>query len=450
MTTSTAKNSQIPSLVADDISQYAYKSWDELFSLPREEVEAFQLRSARRRFEELAPQVAMLKDQADQNGARRVETLNDLVPLLFSHTVFKSYPISLLENNRFDQLTRWFQRATTIDLSGVDMSQCKGIDDWLETLERATPLQIYHTSGTTGKFSFIPRTTLEHTLFSQANLNACGGGFGAEPSVTLGGPKGIRLPVVQPYHRYGRYTANRMLGYLAEHVAPTPDQCYTLNGTLSADLVSLSGRIRIAQAKGEVAKMKISADKRQALKAYLDETARRPQEMIEFFERTVDKLRGQRVLLLCASSFLHEAAATGLARGISDVFAPDSVVITGGGGKDVVLPDGWSETVKKFTGIPRWKTNYGMTEISSLMPNCPHGQHHIHPHIVPFLLDPETDAVLPREGTQTGRFAGLDLLAQTYWGGVISGDKVTIEWDSACPCARVRSFTAISNATPPT
>jgi hypothetical protein len=52
-------------LVADEISQYAYKSWNELFSMERQEVEAFQLRSARRRFEKLAPRVAALKAQAD-------------------------------------------------------------------------------------------------------------------------------------------------------------------------------------------------------------------------------------------------------------------------------------------------------------------------------------------------------------------------------------------------
>jgi hypothetical protein len=74
------------------------------------------------------------------------------------------------------------------------------------------------------------------------------------------------------------------------------------------------------------------------------------------------------------------------------------------------------------------------------MPSCPFGHYHIHPHIVPFLLDPTFATVLPREATQTGRFAALDLLAQTYWGGIITGDKVTIEWDSACDCGRKGAF----------
>ena len=49
------------------------------------------------------------------------------------------------------------------------------------------------------------------------------------------------------------------------------------------------------------------------------------------------------------------------------------------------------------------------------------------------MLDPETGDPLPREGNQTGRLAFYDLLADTYWGGFISGDEGTIHWET-CPC----------------
>ncbi len=94
-------------LVADEITQYATKAGNELFGMSRLEAELFQLRAARRRFEELAPQIGALKEQADRNRVTRIGSLDDLVPLLFNHTVLKSYPISLLERNRFDLLTRW-------------------------------------------------------------------------------------------------------------------------------------------------------------------------------------------------------------------------------------------------------------------------------------------------------------------------------------------------------
>ena len=50
---------------------------------------------------------------------------------------------------------------------------------------------------------------------------------------------------------------------------------------------------------------------------------------------------------------------------------------------------------------------------------------------------PRPGAVLPREGVQRGRFAFMDLSAETYWGGGLSGDAVTVHWGAAtCACGR--------------
>ncbi|MHA1976653.1 MAG: hypothetical protein ACW98I_07150, partial [Candidatus Hodarchaeales archaeon] len=44
--------------------------------------------------------------------------------------------------------------------------------------------------------------------------------------------------------------------------------------------------------------------------------------------------------------------------------------------------------------------------------------------------------VLPREGVQTGRFGFYDLLTESYWGGFLTGDEVTLHWDDQCSCSR--------------
>jgi hypothetical protein len=233
--------------------------------------------------------------------------LNDLVPLLYNHTVFKSYPMSLLEKNRFDLLTRWFDRLTPIDLSHFDAAKCEGIDDWMTLKETEAPLKIFHTSGTTGKLSFIPRTPLEYDLWMQTLLKNMWYPFGAEPRDTPG-PE-LRLPVIYRTVRHGRYASQQVIAYLAEHFAPSPDQVYTLNdGTLSADLASLSGRIRVAQAKGELSKMKLSENQRVAFKRYLEELEHRPEETATFFERITDQLRGKRVFVSAITSALVQAA----------------------------------------------------------------------------------------------------------------------------------------------
>lgn len=422
-------------LKCDDIGQFFDKSWDELFGMDRQEVEAFQLKALQQRFEQMLPQVKALRSLAAMKKVNSIESLVDVTPLLFQHTVYKSYPMAILEKGQFDMLTRWLDDMTTLDLSKVDASGCEGIDHWLETLEAETSLRPYHTSGTTGKLSFIPRSSLERDLWNKAYLKQFEG-FANEPGVKLGG-NGLRLPVIYPSHRHGRYLAQRIVSHLETEVAPTPDQLYTQsNGTLSADLVSLSGRIRIAQSKGELNKMKLSDAMRIALKRYLDEQERRPEEMAQFFSRMADELRGKQVLLISQASYLFQATERAEDMGLDSVFAPDSFLHFGGGSKGVVLPEDWLERVKTFTGINHSHTSYGMTEITGNMPMCPHGHYHIHPLHIPYLLDPQSGDCLPRSGRQTGRFAAYDLLAQTYWGGFVSGDEVTIEWDHTCSCGR--------------
>jgi hypothetical protein len=153
-----------------------------------------------------------------------------------------------------------------------------------------------------------------------------------------------------------------------------------------------------------------------------------------------DQLAGKRVFMGSVTSILVPAAQEALTRGIEHVFAPGSMGFTGGGNKDAAIPDGWEAMLTQFTGIAKWQIGYAMTEQSSIMPRCPQGRYHIPAYGIVFLLDPATGAVLPRNGTQTGRFAAFDILAQTYWGGIVSGDKVTVEWDEGCPCGRKGAF----------
>lgn len=438
MAQSTVLKAQAPrtdSEAADEISRTLSKDWDTLFGMRRADVEAFQLEAARERLATLRPQVRALDSTATEAGVKQIEKLDDLTPLLFQHTQYKSYPISLLEKGRFDLLTKWLSGLTTVDLSHVDARGCTGIDEWLELLERETPLQPFHTSGTTGKLSFFPRTALERDFWMLGYLKMFEG-FGDDPGVDLGFD-GVRMPCIYPSLRNGRFVAQRLVKFLAENVAPTPEQCYTLTqGTLSADLMSLSGRIRVAQAKGELDKIQLTAGMREALRRYLEEMERRPLETDAFMQQMMTQLKGERVLLTSQTSYLVQAAQDGIARGIRGVFARDSIGAVGGGGKGVVLPDNWEKLISEFSGIPTWRLSYGMTEITGNLPLCSEGYYHAAAYHIPFVLDPETGAPLPREGRQTGRFACFDLLAQTYWGGIVSGDKVTIEWDRTCACGR--------------
>ncbi len=56
-------------------------------------------------------------------------------------------------------MTKWLDKLTSYDLSGVDISGCNGIDDWIDRLDEQTPLEVITSSGTTGTISILPKTS---------------------------------------------------------------------------------------------------------------------------------------------------------------------------------------------------------------------------------------------------------------------------------------------------
>lgn len=91
------------------------------------------------RFLEHHQSIEMLRKLADRLGITALNEFNDVVPLFFSHTAFKSYPAALVDKKRFDLMTKWLDKLTSYDLSGVDATGCTGIDDWIDRLDEQTP-----------------------------------------------------------------------------------------------------------------------------------------------------------------------------------------------------------------------------------------------------------------------------------------------------------------------
>ena len=69
-----------------------------------------------------------------------------------------------------------------------------------------------------------------------------------------------------------------------------------------------------------------------------------------------------------------------------------------------------------------------------------HSNYHFSPSAIPFVLDPDTSEPLPRTGKQTGRAAFFDLTRLDSWGGFITGDEITVNWEDRCSCGRESFF----------
>jgi hypothetical protein len=164
--------------------------------------------------------------------------------------------------------------------------------------------------------------------------------------------------------------------------------------------------------------------------------------MAEFLDSKIDELRGQQVYIGATWNLLYNLADAGLNKGLRGVFASNSVITTGGGAKGVTPPADWKEKIAEFMGVQRIRMAYGMTETHAQHSMCDYGRYHIAPWIILYMLDPDTSAPLPRRGVVTGRGAFFDLSAETHWGGFISGDELTVDWDTPCPCGRTTSHLA--------
>ncbi|HLY58996.1 MAG TPA: hypothetical protein VKS60_25765 [Stellaceae bacterium] len=375
---------------------------------------------------------------ADELGIDSIRCLDDVVPVLFQHTVYKSYPVSLLEKYRFGALTKWLNRLSTIDLSKIDVSDCDSIDAWMDRICGETELLLTHSSGTSGAMSFLPRSKREYEMFFQAMR------MGMMHSLDPEGTQDLSqhfFHVIWPTFSKGRSGIFRSAEFFRRYIAGSDERFHAINeGMMSSDIVFLAGRLAAAKARGELDRIELDPRLRRRQPEF-EETQRQAHIPIGTLVDMILSLKGERQLMSGTWAQQWKIAQEGLRRGERNVFAPGSIVVIGGGSKGQAVPDDWQEQVKEFTGVQRFHDTYGMTEVTSPAFLCSAQHYHIVPWVLLYVLDPDDGTPYPREGVHTGRAAFCDLLAGTYWGGFISGDEVTVDW-LPCPCgqttARIR------------
>ena len=430
------KASSFVERMLDDPACFPELCYADGFKLTQAEVEAIHLTGLRRRFSELRNKVAVLDRVATDQSVDAINEIDDAALLLFPHTVYKSYPLSFLERGHYDRLTRWLQGLTALDLSGYDGEGVDSIDSWIRRLDQTTAMQLLHTSGTTGKLSFLPRAraTADARWVVFANFVRDWEGPNSGPDL-LGQPR----PVIYPSYRYGASAPHRGLEIMARLFAGGNDNvlCLYPDDYFSADVASLAGRLKAAEAQGEQGKLTLSEGLLKRREEFIRRERDRPAQMERFFAEAGERFKGQNVLSLAMWPALYDWAEAGRERGLSKMFGPDSVVVSGGGSKGRTLPANAREIITDFLGFDRICEFYGMSEMSGNCPQCKCGNYHVPPFTVPYVLDAETSEPLPRTGFQTGRFGFVDLMPDSHWGGFITGDKVTVGWwDQPCACGR--------------
>jgi hypothetical protein len=400
---------------------------EELLSLPLADVRSTQLEALRLRFESLRPRVEALNKLATDQRVDDIEQINDVVPLLFDHRVYKSYPLSLIEKRQFPRLTGWLNRLTVHDLKIIALEESNSVDDWLSCLDEHGMI-IGHSTGTTGKLSFIPRSQNEFPAWRNDHFQSLQLATGIDMLKE-------KIHNMAAGYRYGHQMMAKQGVLFGNESAGGEDYRHTLyDYRISSDLLSLAGRLQAADQRGELDQLEIDPRILEERKQLIEASRNREDDLERWFTKLAIEFRGERVLIGGTSADMVRLAIKGRERGIVVDFAPGSALAVGGGFKGFKdVPANWQDLLREFFGIHRLASFYGMSELVAAAPVCTDGFYHIAPYTIPILLDADANP-LPAQGVQTGRMAFYDLLAESYWGGFISGDRVTISFDGDCRC----------------
>ena len=418
---------QVSELRANEPMAWASLPYSELLKLKRNDREPLQLQALQLRFDRLRGRIPALEILADKQGIAHIRNFDDALAVAFDHRVYKSYPMSLIEKRDFKRLTAWLQRLTTFDLSAVPLEGLDSVDAWLDRLDQHG-MVIGHSTGTTGKLSFVPRSRIEKPAWISSYFECFAAAAGVDPRKT-------RMHSFFPGYRGGHHMMVKMVTMFAAESLGGLDSHHTLyDYSVSSDLMSLAGRLQSAEDKGELQRLQIDPKLLEQRRELIERSRRRDADLEAWFLKMAQEYRGRQVRIGGTFADLTRIAIAGKAKDIKCSFAPGSVLVGGGGMKGYKdAPPDWEKQVKEFFGIEKMASMYGMSEIMGNGPLCPEGYFHLPPYTIPVLVDAESRA-LPQTGVQQGRMAVFDLLADTYWGGSISGDKVTVHWEDDCQC----------------
>lgn len=421
-----------------DIMDMTDWSSDDLFALDSNYVHELQLTWLLRRFSDLRPKIAAVDQLASNIGIDKIDDLDDVIPLCLPHTMYKAYSFADVDKGRWTRLTNWLQTLTVHDLSKADLTDCKSLDDWLDRLEAASDIRPQVSSGTSGKISIFPRDVSEGRLFLKGQMKVMAP-FADEPGLNIGGD----IPFISPWPAdTGRHHLTTTHRLLREHMyGGRHDMVISLSSNkLGADELWLVGKLRRSEANGE--ELILTPAEHQLKKAIAANAKSTYDQIAQFLQKAVIDQKGKKVCLMSSWARVYEFALACQSHGIVAEYDLGSVFMVGGGFggmKGANLPSGFADVIRKVFPVTIVEA-YGFSESTATARLCAEGFYHQPPWAIPFVLDPQTSEPYPRSGTQTGRFASFDLMANAHWSGTITGDEVTMHWDGGCKCGRKGPF----------
>jgi hypothetical protein len=398
---------------------------EDRYDIPFADLRGPQIQAMNERLQERKGQIKLVEHRAREAGIIEVRSLEDVVKLLLPHTAYKSYPESWLVGQRWDRLSRWLDTVSTHRVPVDLVASAAGIDDWIEKLANQG-FFVSCSSGTTGKSAMLVASRSDMDWCKKEAIAAYSWGSGVKPAQDrrIFGMAAV-AHVARNVATGKAYTAAMQDPNCERFAYPVPP--ITVGGL--TQMVVLRKAIADGTAKpGDIAAFEeVSAARQKAVDDAVGITA-----------RAVVEARRSKLHVTGLWAGLYNVAKAVREMGYSGKdFHPENSIYVGGGLKRARLPDDYREFVYETFNIQpeRNYQNYSMQELHSGMPRCrAGGRYHVPPWVVPLILDKGGDNLLPQiDGEYEGRAAFFDLSLDGRWGGVISGDKISIDF-SPCAC----------------
>jgi hypothetical protein len=332
-----------------------------------------------------------------------VKSIKDLnkIPLL-PDAFFKDYP----EGKGF---LNWLKTIFTGSLPKlVFKTDNPSHDEIIEEFNKKGT-SIMFTSGTSGRFSFIPRDARSWNRVKYSTMKSVIELMDYNPD--------DQVILLIPDPRQTNLTIASLFGIAYDLYNPA-------NVHVALDMKITTQFLRMQRDETIGISEKIKAKALSTISPLVQRTS--DLRIIHLLEQT--EREGKRVNIAGPPFWLDRIMERIKKEGKS-VHLPESQILTGGGWKAEENKRTPEETFRKkveeVLGIPeqRYHDVYAMSECSSVFLSCEGHYKHIPPVIVPFVLDEDLNPVGYNE---VGRFAFIDPLPVSYPGFIITGDRVKI------------------------
>jgi hypothetical protein len=397
---------------------------DKAFDTLQSELVPLQLDAVNEKFEDRVGKIKLLANRAETGNIRRIRKPADIVPLLFAHTAYKSYPESWLAEGKWERMGKWLETVSAYPVQGLEPSTVKGFDDWMDKL-KTVGHYVTCSSGTTGKPAVMTCSKKDLDVSGCISVSALTWALNIKPvaEYKFMGTGGMTMRGARA-DSTGRALAE---AFAAREVHQPAGEAITAGKI--AEMIALRRKVADGSATPtEVAEFEKISASRQAAVAAGQAAA------VDMFIASRDR----KLFMGGMWASLYGLAEGIRAKGYSGKdFNPGNILLVAGGLKRATLPPNYKEYVFETLNLEQKRVFqvYSMQEINSQFPLCTAGRYHIPAWVMLLLLNESGEELLDTSGGGEieGRAAFFDLSLDARWGGVISGDKIKASFDK-CAC----------------